>query len=547
MEFAVQSDVLKPITVSVLLDLCDCSRKFFLEYKVPRKKKSTSRKATISSSKFSSERAKLPKTHCIDLQFLSLRLKGRVRILQSSDCESVPLVFFARDSSRTQLKAALYCLMLRNAGYTCYAYVEARDSACKRNNITIENLKRAADLAKKGLQILEEGKEPTGTPGNFCKWCRFKWNCESGRDNQHSTEYSPKEMHARRVPIYSVRELLSDPPHIQDRFPMYVRKHGARVQSDDKALSVLFDSKELSRSLFTDVSHICLMGNVQITTQCVKKALSESVPVCYFSARGSFYGMTQSMSNSNAHYRRAQYLSLTGPKPLDVCRTVVHAKLRNQRNIIMKRVRSEKRVPLRQLKILADKALITSTLEELRGIEGAGASAYFSCLGDMLASERNTDNLNFEVRTRRPPTDPVNAMLSYGYSLLSKELSVAIFSSGLDPMQGFYHKDRIGRPSLALDLMEPFRPVFVDSLVIGMINRGQVTTDDFIFSDGSVSMRSCFQKKFISSWEKRLSKPWKLANSNKKTDCRGMIQRTVKDLASFLIGRSENYEMPLFR
>ena len=170
---------------------------------------------------------------------------------------------------------------------------------------------------------------------------------------------------------------------------------------------------------------------------------------------------------------------------LNVARELVAAKIRNQRTLLRRNHLEPPSIALSQLKRYAEAALNAEELGELLGIEGNAARIYFANFTGLLKAESDGEreapfNFEFTRRNRRPPTDPVNALLSFAYSLLAKDLTIICHSVGFDPFIGFYHQPRFGRPALALDLMEGFRPLVADSVVIGAINTGMVTRDDFI-------------------------------------------------------------------
>jgi len=158
------------------------------------------------------------------------------------------------------------------------------------------------------------------------------------------------------------------------------------------------------------------------------------------------------------------------------------------------------------MKRLAEKVDGVESNEILLGIEGAAAAQYFSSFGAMLNrdKEENIKSFDFTKRNRRPPKDPINAMLSFGYAILTKDCTVALTSAGLDPYWGFYHEPRHGRPALALDLMEEFRPLIVDSAVITAINTGMVRDKDFTYSAGACSLDGSGRKAFLRAYESRM-------------------------------------------
>jgi CRISPR-associated protein Cas1 len=186
------------------------------------------------------------------------------------------------------------------------------------------------------------------------------------------------------------------------------------------------------------------------------------VPICYFSHGGWFYGITHGMFHKNIELRRRQYAAAEDTeKSLSLARRFVQAKILNSRTLLR---RNHSAVPVETLDGLkADlrRASKAENVETLLGVEGNAASRYFSQFGGMLRpADNKVGAFDFNSRNRRPPRDAVNALLSFAYSLLTKDFATTLFSVGFDPLLGFFHKPRYGRPALALDLMEEFRPLF---------------------------------------------------------------------------------------
>ena len=236
---------------------------------------------------------------------------------------------------------------------------------------------------------------------------------------------------------------------------MRLGKSGAVLQVKDK-------EKLLQEVRIGEICQVNLMGNVQITTQAVQALCEAEVPVCYFSMGGWFYGITMGLNTKNVFLRRSQFrLSEQEYFARTIARRLVAGKIRNQRTLLQRNHVEPKRQTLVGMKEMADRAEGAGSLEELLGIEGNAARMYFGEFAGMMKpdDEAGTGPLPFEMdgRNRRPPRDPVNALLSLGYSLLAKDLTVACYAVGFDPYVGFYHQPRFGRPALALDLMEPFR------------------------------------------------------------------------------------------
>ena len=205
-----------------------------------------------------------------------------------------------------------------------------------------------------------------------------------------------------------------------------------------------------------DVSQISVYGNVQLSSQLMRAAFSRQIPVCWFSYGGWFQGVAHGLPSKHVELRRRQ-VGIAAQAGLPVARRLVEGKIRNCRTFLRRNAREDTGPVLPQLKRLADQAASAESVESLLGFEGAAARLYFGRFAGML---KNDDLGTFDVngRNRRPPRDPVNCLLSYAYSLLAKDLTATVIGVGFDPYLGFYHRPRFGRPALALDLAEEFRP-----------------------------------------------------------------------------------------
>ena len=190
---------------------------------------------------------------------------------------------------------------------------------------------------------------------------------------------------------------------------------------------------------------------------------------------------------------------------------------------------------------MPDKAAKISSMEQLLGIEGAAAGRYFANFQHVLKQTDGSLNFEFSKRNRRPPADPVNAMLSYSYALLVRTWTVTLALVGFDPFRGFYHQIRYGRPSLALDVMESFRPLVADSCVIQAINNGEVTVDGFVTSAGSCAMKEKTRKKLIAAFERRLSQEITHPIFGYRVSYRRLLELQARLLSRFLLGDIEKY------
>jgi CRISPR-associated protein Cas1 len=247
---------------------------------------------------------------------------------------------------------------------------------------------------------------------------------------------------------------------------------------------------------------------------------------------GWFYGITRGHGLKNVFLRLEQFRVARDPAVcLALARQFVHGKIRNHRTMLMRNHLEPPEPAVLKLKRASEDALDAASLEELLGIEGAAASLYFQHFSGMIKLEddlerlsgdarggalpRGTEpagaerqsrfNFNFARRTRRPPTDPVNAMLSLAYSLLAKDCTLAALAVGFDPYVGFYHQPRFGRPALGLDLLEEFRPLIAESTVLSCINNRAVTEKDFVRAGDAVNLSPAGRKRFFQMYEQRMS------------------------------------------
>ena len=311
----------------------------------------------------------------------------------------------------------------------------------------------------------------------------------------------------RRKPVKrEVRAMMTPRSELR---PLYLNTQGVRIGKSGAVLQVKDKEKLLQEVRIGEVCQVNLMGNVQITTQAVQALCEAEVPVCYFSMGGWFYGITLGLNTKNVFLRRNQFrLAEQEYFARTIARRLVAGKIRNQRTLLQRNQVEPKRETLVGMKSMAERAEGAGSLEELLGIEGNAARLYFGEFAGMMKpdEEAGTGPLPFEMdgRNRRPPRDPVNAMLSLGYSLLAKDLTVACYAVGFDPYVGFYHQPRFGRPALALDLMEPFRALIVDSAVLTAVNTGMVTARDFVRAGGAVALTAGGRKAFFRAYEMRM-------------------------------------------
>ncbi|VTR99200.1 CRISPR-associated endonuclease Cas4g/Cas1g [Tuwongella immobilis] len=297
-----------------------------------------------------------------------------------------------------------------------------------------------------------------------------------------------------------VRLLMPPRP---EKVPLHVVEPGAKLGKRAERLVIELDSQKIGEAKLKDLAAVCLYGPVQVSTQLMHELLSREVPICYFSTGGWFQGVASGLPHKNIELRIRQHAIAADPvQALRLARRFVSGKIRNCRTLLRRNTSQPMDRLLAACQEAADQAERATSLDSLLGIEGMAAKRYFEGFATLLSETRG---FQLDGRNRRPPTDPVNAVLSYGYSLLAREMTSAIMASGLDPYLGFLHQPRYGRPALALDLCEEFRPILVDSVVLSLINTGELKPEHFVSRAGSVALKPNGKRAVLAAWERRLN------------------------------------------
>jgi CRISPR-associated protein Cas1 len=336
-------------------------------------------------------------------------------------------------------------------------------------------------------------------------------------------------------------------PASDDKVPLYVQDQGARITLDGECLVVRGRATPDAQARLPNTSQVVLYGNVQVTAQALRAMLERNIPVSFLSYGGWYYGRATGMDSKNVELRLAQHRAAVDPRfCLDVARGLVASKIRNSRTMVRRNHAAPSLLALSELEQLARKAEKMESLEALLGIEGTAARTYFGAFTGMLkGSALLSGTFDLDGRNRRPPKDPINALLSFVYSLLTKDFALALTAVGLDPLLGFYHQPRFGRPALALDLMEEFRPIVADSVVIGALNGGSFASDDFLTHPSGVSMRPAARKRLLLAYERRMDQLIAHPIFGYRISYRRVIEVQARLLARFVLGEIDSY--PSFR
>lgn len=324
---------------------------------------------------------------------------------------------------------------------------------------------------------------------------------------------------------------------------LYVMENGATVRKDGDQIKIdLPKGGTLLKMPIEKLEQLVILGNVTVTAQALKALLQRGIPVVYLTQQGRLLGKLQPFANKNIPLRWHQFAAASSPeRRLAISRSIVKGKLLNQRTLLQRAKREGVRGlddAIRQLGILARKADSAEDLNELRGLEGAGAAEYFRQWPKLIRQI----GFRFPGRVRRPPTDPANSMLSFGYMLLMNEVFSACHIVGFDPYLGFFHMDKYGRPALALDLMEEFRPVLVDSLVLSLINKRVLEPEDFDAElGGAVRMRPHALRKFLAAWENKRRTLVRHHIFDRQVPYWRAIELQARVLARVILGEMDEY------
>ena len=329
-------------------------------------------------------------------------------------------------------------------------------------------------------------------------------------------------------------------PGGDDSEVLVVQTPGAQIGQRGDQLIVTLKGEDVRKIPGQQVRAIYCFGAVQLTAQAVETCLELGIDVSYFSPAGRFLGLLRGLPVSGVDARRGQYrlFELPGVR-LQLAREIIRAKIHNQRVMLMR----NGDVPDRVVHLMAgfrDATESSRDITGLMGIEGSAAALYFEQFESML-KQRDNWKFDWRGRNRRPPRDPVNGLLSFGYSMLAKELTGVCHSVGLDPFLGFMHQPRYGRPALALDLMEEFRPLIADSVTISLINRGELGPEDFLRSANGTFLNDSGRKPFWEAWFRRLDTEVSHPEFSYKMAYRRMLEVQARQLWRFVRGEASTY------
>lgn len=403
-----------------------------------------------------------------------------------------------------EVQLVLQGLLLRAAGYVVNDvaawYVTSRRRVTVE--LTAEREQWALDAVARARAVQRTDMPPEPLVDSpKCQGCSLAPICQPDEVNLltgHADSDDP-EGSVRRVAL-----------PLDDAMPLVVQSVGARVGLSKESLVVYpgpHDEWKRQDVGLGTVSQLLLFGNVSVTTPALHKCLGADIPIHFFSSGGWYHGGFAGHSSRWPEVRRAQYRVSAGPESVLVSRRMIADKIANQRTLLRRNLSDDESERfdevLSRLKHSAAFALDQDVAASLLGVEGDAARSYWGAFGALVG--RDDERWTPSGRSRRPPRDPVNAMLGFGYAMLAKDCTRAVQVAGMDPYVGVYHTVHHGRPSMALDLMEPFRPLVVDSMVLRMIRLGEVVYEDFVTMGQEVRLKPHARKRLVESYERRMA------------------------------------------
>lgn len=440
-----------------------------------------------------------------------------------------PTAESVREPTRVQL--CLQAMLLEEAGYPVKEGVVYFAETNERVSVPI-----TAELRAWALEVIAQARMVAARPhappplvdSPKCSGCSLVGICMPDELNvlRHRRESRPRTLVARDSPSR----------------PLYLAGNGVTLRKEANHFLVVPREGEPVRVRPIDVSHVVAFGIVPVTTPALHALLAQESPVVWLTRGGRFLGMTVGFPGKNIDLRKRQF-TLPEELRLALAREFVVTKIRNQRTLLRRNARHGVPLALSQLAEAAQRAREAPNLETLRGIEGVAGRVYFQSFAAMLRPDLplRSEDL-FVGRNRRPPRDPVNAVLSFVYTLLVKDLAVQAYQVGFDPYEGVMHTSKFGRPALALDLAEEFRPLVADSVVLTLFNNGEVSSADFRRVGVAVVLNDVGRRKVLRAYERRLETEVRHPRFRYRVTYRRLLDLQTRLLAATLLGELDRYE-----
>lgn len=428
-----------------------------------------------------------------------------------------------------RVQIGLQSILLEEAGYTVREAIIYYSEEKLRIKLVVDDA-----LKQEALRTLEHAKQCAAGPRPLplvndprCPRCSLQPVCLPDEVNFHLMSIAGGS-------ALSPRKIW--PPR-DDGIHVVAQQDGAKIGVSGSELTITDKNGAKIKSIpLVNIESLSILGHVQLTTQAICSLVERNIPIAFMSSAGRLITIIDPMDTISADIRRMQVRTLDDPKKcLDLARFIIASKIVNQRTILM---RNHNALPGKVTKILAEeinRVKDSNSIDEVRGHEGKAASLYFGYFHGMLKSPL-AEEFRKNGRKRRPPPDPVNACLSMGYSVLTSESVSALRIAGLEPTIGGYHVARPGRPALALDLMEPFRPLVADSIAITCFNRGELAEGHFLRTSEGCILTSAGRHNFFEAYHRRMNTEVTHPIFKYRLSYRRMLILHARMLVAWLIG-----------
>ncbi|MGQ9677650.1 MAG: CRISPR-associated endonuclease Cas1 [Chloroflexota bacterium] len=332
---------------------------------------------------------------------------------------------------------------------------------------------------------------------------------------------------------------------------LYLVEQGSLLRKHNDRLVVEKEGETIASVPACKVEQVVIFGNVHLTTPAIVYLLTRGIDAAFLSLDGKYYGRLLSSESGFGELRQRHLRMADDPsRPLEIARSMVRAKLHNGRTLLQRAQRERPHPDLAKaiadLQLALDRTDRVTQLSSLIGAEGYGTAIYFRGFKFMLRQD-----LGFGGRQRRPPPDPINVLLSFGYTLLAYGIQAAVHTVGLDPYVGFLHAPAYSRPSLVLDIMEEFRPVVVDALVLRLVNARIITEQDFVaqpeVAERPMLLTDDARRRFLTAYEERLQSEVTDPCTGEKVTTRRLFERQARQIARLALGQQSSYQPWLIR
>jgi CRISP-associated protein Cas1 len=325
---------------------------------------------------------------------------------------------------------------------------------------------------------------------------------------------------------------------------VYVTQEDAFIAKVDERLNVRFEKNTLLDVPLIKVDGLVVMGRASISPAAIAELIQHKIPLTFLTINGKYIARLEPEMSKNIFLRNAQWKAAgESDQAIHVTKGFVRGKLKNYRYALLYAQRRYPELDLHSGMERLTNAIASletaTTIDSLRGYEGTGSAGYFGCFNQLI----RVDDFQFGTRNRRPPTDPINSLLSLGYSLLRHDIQGALNIVGFDPYLGYLHVERYGRPSLALDLMEEFRPLIVDAVVLNAINRRLITPSDFVKEpiSGAVSLTKEALHAFLRLYQEKKLTKFKHPVLQKQYTYQETFEIQARLLGKYLMGETDKY------